>query len=89
MSRITEKQLQAIIDRINTITINPAKPYIDGKAQIGNYHLSHSYGGVCLHRMHNESGGVSDTFQCGHVTKRALADRLYAFIAGINSTREA
>ena len=88
-NRITEKQLQAIVDRINTITINSAQPYIDGKAQIGNYHLSHAYGGVCLHRMHNEGGGVSDTFQCGHVTKRELADRLYAFIAGINSTREA
>jgi len=88
-NRVTEKQLQAIVDRINKITNSPASPYIDGKAQIGHYHISHAYGGVCLHRMRNDGGGVSDTFQCGHVTKRELADQLYAFIAGINSTQEA
>ena len=88
-NRITESHLQAIVDRLNRITESPAAPYVDGKAQIGNYHISGAYGGVCLHRMHNDGGGVSDTFQCGHVTKRNLADRLYAFIAGINSTKEA
>lgn len=88
MQRITEKHLQAIVDRLNTITGSPMKPYIDGKAQIGNYHLSHAYGGVCLHRMYSEGGGVSSPLSIGHVSKRELAGLLYAFIAGINTSKE-
>lgn len=88
MNRITEKHLQAIVDRLNRITGSPAAPYVDGKAQIGNYHLSHAYGGVCLHRMHNDGGGVSSPLSTGHVTKRELAGLLHAFIAGINTSEE-
>lgn len=89
MTRTTEKQLQAIVDRINRITGSPMSPYINGKAQVGNYHLSHAYGGVSLHRMHNEGGGVSEPLCCGHIAKRELAQLMYAFIAGINLTMEA
>ncbi len=85
-NRVTEKQLQAIVDRINRITNSPAAPYIDGKAQIGNYHLSHAYGGVSLHRMHNEGGGVSSPLSIGHVPKRELAALMYAFICGLNES---
>lgn len=83
-NRVTEKQLQAIVDRINTMTGSPLEPYANGKAQIGNYHLSHAYGGVCLHRMHNEGGGVSSPLLVGHVTKRELANLMYAYICGLN-----
>jgi hypothetical protein len=88
MNRITEKHLQAVVDRLNIITKSPASPYIDGKAQIGNYHLSHAYGGVCLHRMYNDGGGVTSPLSVGHVSKRELAGLLYAFIAGINASQE-
>lgn len=88
MIRITEKHLQAVVDRLNRITGSPVAPYIDGKAQIGNYHISHAYGGVCLHRMHNEGGGVSSPLSTGHITKRELAGLLHAFIAGINTSEE-
>jgi hypothetical protein len=88
MNRVTEKQLQSVVDRLNRITASPAAPYIDGKAQIGNYHLSHAYGGVCLHRMHNENGGVSSPLSTGHITKRELLGLLYAFINGIESQQE-
>lgn len=86
--RITDKNLQAMCDRINRLMGTPMKPYIDGKAQIGNYHLSHAYGGVTLHRMHNESGGVSGPFMTGCVPKRELYNQMYAFIAGINAGRD-
>jgi len=86
MSRITEKDLQAIVNRINRITNSPAEPYINGKAQIGNYHISHAYGGVALHRMHNENGGVSSPLSTGHIPKRELAALMYAFINGIEVT---
>jgi hypothetical protein len=84
MNRVTEKQLQAIVDRLNRITNSPMEPYVDGKAQIGNYHLSHAYGGVCLHRMFNDGGGVSSPLSTGHVPKRELAALMYAYISGIN-----
>jgi tetrahydromethanopterin S-methyltransferase subunit B len=54
--RITEKNLQAVVDRINSATGSPMQPWdkLPGQdrmqAQIGCYHLSHAYGGVCLHR---------------------------------------
>ncbi len=31
--RITDKELRAVIDRINVVTGSPAKPYVDGKPQ--------------------------------------------------------
>jgi hypothetical protein len=87
-NRITEKQLQSVCDLINKETDSPMQPWVknsDGKhvAQIGNYHISGAYGGVCLHRMVNEAGGVSDVFYCGHVPKRELFNMMHAFLAGI------
>ena len=87
-NRITEKQLQAVCDLINKETTSPMAPWVknaDGKlvGQIGNYHISHAYGGVCLHRMSNERGGVSDVFYCGHVPKRELFNQMHALLAGL------
>lgn len=84
-NRVTEKHLQAIVDRLNRITGSPEAPYIDGAIQVGNYHLSHAYGGVCLHRMYNDGGGVTSPLSCGHVPKRELQNLLYAYICGIES----
>lgn len=86
--RITEKQLEAIVQRINQTTKSPMETYTKlktgkFKAHIGNYHLSYAYGGVSLHRMHNSGGGVEDVFGCGHITKRDLANRMWAFLKGI------
>ena len=66
MNRITERDLAGVCRRINQLTKSPEAPYAksaDGErmvAQIGNYHISHAYGGVSLHRMVSEGGGVSD-----------------------------
>ena len=89
MDRTTTTQLNAIVDRINRATNSPISPYTknaDGKytANIGNYHLSFAYGGVCLHRMDNEAGGVRTPLGIGHVTKRNLRDAMLAYLAGIN-----
>jgi hypothetical protein len=88
MQRITEADLQAKVNRLNRITGSPAEPYTDGKANIGNYHLSHAYGGVCLHRMYNDGGACTTPLIGGHVSKRELAGLLDAFINGIESTKE-
>ena len=88
MNRITEKQLQAVVDRLNRITGSPLVPYVGREAQIGNYHLSHAYGGVCLHRMYNEGGGVTSPLSTGHIPKRELMGLLHAFINCIESQQE-
>jgi len=87
MQRVTEKQLESVVHRINIITNSPQTTYtrsITGnyKANIGNYHLDHAYGGVALHRMHSDGGGVEDIFG-GHYSKRELLNRMFAFIKGI------
>lgn len=90
MDRITLAHLQAIVDRINRTMGTPSEPWTkgdDGKihANIGNYHLSGAYGGYALHQMMSDVGGVHDVLSCGHIAKRELADRMYAFIRGIEA----
>jgi len=92
-NRVTDKDLQNIVDRLNRMTNSPAAPYAKDAAgvyvaQIGNYHLSHAYGGVSLHRMSNGSGGVSEPLMCGHVPKRELQSLLWAFIRGMEVATE-
>lgn len=87
--RITENDLKMVCLRLNKLTGSPEKPYaiIDGKnkAQIGNYHISHAYGGVCLHRMFNEGGAVTSVLSCGHIPKKELYYLMHAYIAGLEA----
>lgn len=90
MKRITDKHLDILVERINEVTKNPATSwtkYKNGKikANIGNYHISGAYGGVALHQMMNEGGGVDDIFNSGFMTKRDLYNRLRAFLEGLRS----
>jgi hypothetical protein len=93
MQRITEKQLEALVSWINELTGSPATSYTrndEGKlsANIGNYHLYHAYGGVNLHRMSNEGGGVNTPLGGGTRTKRELFNQLHAFINGLRAKNE-
>ena len=88
--RITVAYLQAVIGRINRAMCSPTDPYIKGedgryRGQVGCYHLSRAYGGFCLHQMVTDGGGVSDVFRCGHVPARDLANRMHAFLDGIEA----
>lgn len=86
-TRITRAHLDAKAATINNMMKSPAEPsrMVDGKyrANVGNYHISGSYGGYSLHRMCNESGGVSDVFSCGHIPARQLAALMSAYTAGL------
>jgi hypothetical protein len=91
-NRVTEKDLQNIVDRINRMTISPMAPYVKDtegkfKAQIGNYHLDHAYGGVSLRRMCNTSGGESDVLMIGHAPKRELQSAMWAYIRGLEDAQ--
>lgn len=92
MKRITNRDLEDLVAIINRITNSPEVSWerhklTDGrlisKSNIGNYHLSYAYGGVSLHRMSNESGGVSTPINSGHVSKRELYNLMQAYISGL------
>jgi len=88
MDRITIKHLNRQCEILNEITGSPIAPWLrngDGtlKAQIGNYHISQCYGGVCLHRMFNEGGGVTCPLDNYHGPKRELFEKMRAYISGI------
>ena len=91
-TRITVANLEAVVSRINRVTGSPSTPWRRegdrNRANIGNYHLSHAYGGVCLNRMANESGGVTTPLGSGHVPKRQLYDHLHAFVRGLEVAKE-
>ena len=86
--RITMKHLEGLVDRLNTVTNNPLKPWEKDEsgqffANVGNYHLDGAYGGWSLYKMVNVAGGVEDVLRCGHVTKRELYNRISALLQGI------
>ena len=90
MERITEKQLQGMVDRLNRLAGTPLTPYlrVDGKSvpQAKCYHLDGAYGGVALHQMCDDGTGVHDIFG-GHMPKRELYYRIHAFISGLEAAK--
>jgi hypothetical protein len=83
---VTEKQLQAIVDRINKLTKSPMTSYTKTengimKANIGNYHLDFVFKGINLARMVNDGGGIQ-TILFGS-TKSDLMHLLRAYADGL------
>jgi len=92
-NRVTEKQLEYKVKLINQAANTPIEPYTEndqGKfvSNPGNYHLSYAYGGVQLHKMCNESGGVSTPLYTGYTTKRELWTALDSFLKGLETKKE-
>lgn len=91
--RITEKDLQGMINRLNRVTNSPmtySDKQPDGrfKSNVGHYHLDWAYGGVKLMRTVNESGGVTCPVSMGYETKKDAYYMIHAFISGIESAQE-
>jgi hypothetical protein len=84
--RITDTQLDSLCEYLNNITNSPTAPWANGRANVGNYHISHAYGGVCLHRHVNEGGGVNCPIVHGHVTKRELYNQMQAYLKGLEAS---
>jgi len=86
--KITEKMLQNKVDHLNKLTGNHVVTWtrMDGKtnANIGNYHLYYAYGGVNLHQVVNQGGGVDCPLGDGTRPKRELYYQLDSFIKGFN-----
>ena len=86
MDRITDKQLESTVAVINRMTGMPEKPYENGKANPGCYHIDNAYGKVSLAQMSNEGGGTRTIIHSS--SKRELYDRMHAFIAGLDTKRK-
>lgn len=95
-NRITQKDLEYLVKRINEATDSPIEPYthIEGKngkkgkfaGNIGNYHLDYAYGGVKLVRMCSDGGSISNVSFGGFGTKRELYNWMQAFLEGMNQS---
>lgn len=86
--RITEKHLQAAVDRLNRMTNSPmtySTKQSDGrfKANVGHYHLDFAYGGVKLARVCNDGGGITLPIYMGYETKKEAYYLIHAFIRGV------
>jgi len=88
--RITEKELQSLVDRLNRIAGVPLEPYSKNKreqwnANIGNYHLDYSYGGVNLLRMISIGGSCEKPLATGWTTKRELYQNIHSYLNGMDA----
>jgi hypothetical protein len=81
--RVSIKDLEIKVKQLNKETGAINETYTKGEngkytANIGVFHLSQAYGGVALHRIMNENGGVTDIFGY-HMPKRELMDRISGY----------
>lgn len=87
MKRISTKDLELLVERLNRITKSPLHTWTksEGKltASIGNYHLESAYGGWRLCRIVSVGGSTQDVLCTGYTTKRKLYDLISAYIGGI------
>ena len=91
--RITQKDLENLVDRINDITGHDRKPYNHDKPgcnpNAGVYHLDYAYGGVSLDRMSLKQGctGIS-TVTTGYDTKKDLYNKIQAILTGLEMSKQ-
>ncbi len=92
MDRITNRDLDRLVNFINKATGSPMTPYGPREtptehltANIGNYHIDSAYGGVKLVRMDNDGGSISTVSTNGYGTKRELHSWMIAFLAGLGA----
>ena len=81
MNRITNKDVEFQLERLNKLTNNPIEYWTDKKANIGNIHTRGQYGYISIMQTVNEGGGVTDL--ASGLTKREAYQWLRAAIAGI------
>jgi hypothetical protein len=93
MDRITVKDLESTIDRLNQLAHMPSKPYVrlDSKTdvftpQAGCYILDSAYGGHKLSRMSLDEGCTGHArapIYMGYVSKRECYNLINAFMNGL------
>lgn len=88
-NRISEKDLQNLLARINEITNSPRTPYngVTRKSNIGHYMLDCAYGGYNVARIVSDGGGITKPLGNGYHPKRVIYDRLYSFMLGLETRK--
>jgi hypothetical protein len=81
--RINQSDLDNKVERLNRIKFDTPPEY----STIGAYCLDYAYGGVQLHQYMNESGGVTDIFRQGYMTKRELYNLICAYEGGMEANQ--
>ena len=93
--RITQNQLEGVVDTINKVAGNDHKGASKGwikqedgtyRAHVGAYVLGWGYGGVRLEQITNESGGTRDVTARG--TKREVYHMAHSFLDGLVAALE-
>ena len=81
-SRIKQKDLEVLVNRLNIITNNPItyNNKETRKTNIGHYCLDYAYGGVKLVQVVNDGGGIKGISSGGFGTKRDLCNQLVTLV---------
>ena len=76
MERITQRDLEAVVNRLNA-----REGFKDAKySTVGAYCLDGAYGGWQLQKYVNECGGVTTISTGGYVSKRELYNQIYTLL---------
>ena len=81
MNRITQKDVDYQLKRLNDLTNNPTSTWENGKHTIGNIHTVGQYGYTTIMQTVNDDGGTRDL--ASGLTKREAYQWLRAAIEGI------
>lgn len=86
--RITQRMIQAQVDRLNRLTGQPVDALTRDsnghlRTNVGHYLIDFAYGGVELQQYMSPGGAVNIPLNAGHGTKRELYEALSAYIQGI------
>ncbi len=80
MPRITEKQLDMVMERLNEYFGFPFASWKDGRAQIGNLHLDGAYGGWRIVQHMTDGGGIREISPRG--SKKEIFEYACAMLKG-------
>ena len=81
MNRITNKDVEFQLERLNKLTNNPTEYWTDKKANIGNIHTRGQYGYTTIMQTVNDGGGCHSL--ASGLTKREAYQWIRAAIEGI------
>ena len=81
MNRITQKDVDFQLKRLNDLTNNPTLTWENGEHTIGNIHTIGQYGYTTIMQTVNDGGGCNSL--ASGLTKRETYQWLRAAIAGI------
>ena len=82
MNRISNKDVEFELERLNKLTDNPTQTWENGKHTIGNIHTIGQYGYTTIMQTVNDGGGCTNL--ASGLTKREAYQWLRAAIAGIH-----